>query len=240
MCLINPYLQIQVSLGEVIIFLPLLAYPFPVKKEAEAHSGYFKSGRHILSTHGKARKIIPPRNAYYCSGTSSFPRRPRAAVVSMMKNMTQRHRVGLTILRLNHCICWLMLHFQSLELDWKFYIPQSCSQKRGLDWTLTIAQTSHWESFPAGSIGKELLTMQEAPVQSLGREGTLEKEIGNPFQYSYHLLKSIAIYVWPFMGINLLWLQAIPVRKGHTVKFPQKEIWEKYVNLCNKFFFNAS
>ena len=71
-------------------------------------------------------------------------------------------------------------------------------------------------------------------------DGTLEKEIGNPFQYSYHLLKSIAIYVWPFMGINLLWLQAIPARKGHTVKFPQKEIWEKYVNLCNKFFFNAS
>ena len=106
---------------------------FQLKKKAEAHSGYFKSGRRILSTHGKARKIIHPRNAYYCSGISSFPKRPRAAVVSMMKNMTQRHRVGLTILRLNHCICWLMHHFQSLELDWKFCISQSCSQKRRLD-----------------------------------------------------------------------------------------------------------
>ena len=59
----------------------------------------------------------------------------------------------------------------------------------------------------------------------LGREGTLEKEIGNPLQYSYHLLKSIAIG-WLFMSINLLWLQATSVRKGHTVRFPQKEIWE--------------
>ena len=87
-----------------------------------------------------------------------------------------------------------MHHFQSLQLDWKFYISQSCFQKRGLDQTLTIAQTSHWEGFLAGSVGKELLTMQEAQVQSLGREGTLEKETGNPLQYSYHL-KSITIYI---------------------------------------------
>lgn len=44
----------------------------------------------------------------------------------------KRHRVGLTILRLNHCICWLMHHFQSLGWIGNS-IFHSHASKRG-DW----------------------------------------------------------------------------------------------------------
>ena len=105
-------------------------------------------------------------------------------MVSMMKNMTQRHRVGLTILRLNHCICWLMHHFQSLQLDWKFYISQSCFQKRGLDQTLTIAQTSHWEGFLAGSVGKGGTCHIGGAGSVPGSGRSPGGGNGNPLQYS--------------------------------------------------------
>ena len=51
--------------------------------------------------------------------------------------------------------------------------------------SIHIKEVKVIEGFSGGSAVKNLLTMQETWVRSLGWEDPLEKEIGNPLLYSY-------------------------------------------------------
>ena len=75
----------------------------------------------------------------------------------------------------------------------------------------------------------------------LGREGTLEKEIGNPLQYSYHLLKSIAIRMAVHEHKSTLASSNLCQEGSHCKISSERNMGVvSTLNLCNKFFFNAS